>query len=125
MLMTTRLGPGPLYTTYLTTTLFFIGMSGRFAPTMALITNAVAARYRGGFMSVNSAVQQAAGALANIVAGLIIVQGANGRLLNYAKVGWLSFVAFGCTIALAFWLRKAAPHAARNAVPMPPAEPAI
>ncbi|MCF7687444.1 MAG: MFS transporter [Cephaloticoccus sp.] len=124
MLMTTRLGPGPLYTTFLTTTLFFIGMSGRFAPTMALITNAVAARYRGGFMSVNSAVQQAAGALANIVAGLIIVQGPNGRLLNYAKVGWLSFAAFGCTIALAFWLRKAAPHAARNAIPMPPAEPA-
>jgi len=93
--------PGPLYLTLIASTLLFIGMSGRFAPTMALITNAVEARYRGGFMSVNSAVQQAAGGLANIVAGLIIVEGVNGRLLHYPVVGWLSCAAFVGTILLA------------------------
>ena len=122
--LVTRLGPGPLYLTLIASTLLFIGMSGRFAPTMALITNAVEARYRGGFMSVNSAVQQAAGGLANIVAGLIIVEGVNGRLLHYPVVAWLSCAAFVGTILLAAWLRAAAPHAARNAVPLPPAEPA-
>jgi predicted MFS family arabinose efflux permease len=122
VLLVTHLGPGPLYVTLLTTTLLFIGMSGRFGPTMALITNAVSARYRGGFMSVNSAVQQAAGGLANIVAGLIIIEGANGRLLRYPVVGWISCAAFICTILLAAWLRAAAPHAARNPIPLPPAE---
>lgn len=124
VLLITRLGPGPIYVTLLTTTLLFVGMSGRFAPAMALITNSVGARYRGGFMSVNSAVQQAGGGLANIVSGMIIVESADGRLLNYPLVGWISCAAFILTVLLAAWLRAAAPHAAKNLVPLPPAEPA-
>jgi hypothetical protein len=38
---------------------------------MAMVANAVEARYRGGFMSVNSAVQQIFSGLANIAAGLL------------------------------------------------------
>lgn len=121
VLLITRLGPGPLYLTLATTTLFFMGMPGRFAPAMALITNAVDAEFRGGFMSVNSAIQQASGGLANIVAGLIVTQGPNGRLLHYPTVGWWSCGGFAATILLTAWLRSAAPHAARN--PAPAAEP--
>lgn len=116
----TTLGPGPLPYTLVTTTLFFIAMSGRFAPAMAMITNAVAARYRGGFMSVNSAVQQASGGLANLTAGLLITQNASGQLVGYARAGTVAGVAFVLTVVLAAWLRAGAPHAARNPAPAAP-----
>jgi len=114
ILIMTRLGPGPLYITYAVTTLIFICMSGRFTPIMALITNSVEPKYRGGFMSVNSSVQFTVGSLGNVVAGMLIVMGDDGRLHGYATAGWLSCGAFVATILFAAWLRKAAPHAARN-----------
>lgn len=114
LLIMTRLGPGPLFITYTVTTLLFICMSGRFTPIMALITNAVEPKYRGGFMSVNSSVQFTVGSLGNVVAGMLIVMGDDGRLHGYATAGWLSCGAFVSTILFAAWLRKAAPHAARN-----------
>jgi predicted MFS family arabinose efflux permease len=124
VLIVTRLGPGPLYVTLTATTLFFVGMSGRFTPAMALLTNAVEARYRGGFMSVNSAVQQAAGGLANVVAGLLVTVGPNGHLLGYPRTGWIAVGAVVVTLGLAMWLRAAAPHAARNPAPTPVPAPA-
>jgi DHA1 family inner membrane transport protein len=98
------------------TTLFMIGMSGRFPPAMALITNSVEARYRGGFMSVNSAIQQGASAFANTIAGVFVTREAvTGRLEGYPRVGYLAVLAFGGAVYLAARLRAAAPHAARPA----------
>lgn len=110
----TRLGPGPLYVTLTVTTLFFVTMSGRFTPAMAMITNAVESRYRGGFMSVNSAVQQAAGGLATFTAGRLISQDSTGHLAGYPRVAWIATAGFFLTVALAALLRAAAPHASRN-----------
>lgn len=117
VLIVTRLGPGPLWVTLLVTSLFFVAMSGRFAPAMAMVTNAVEGRYRGGFMSVNSAIQQAASGCANLVAGLLVTRNATGQLVGYPRVGLLACGAFALTVVLAAWLRAAAPHAARNPAP--------
>lgn len=100
------------------TTFFFVGMSGRFAPAMAMITNAVEGRFRGGFMSVNSAVQQAASGIANLVAGLLVTSDAAGHLLGYPYAGAAAIVAFLLTLYLAARLRAAAPHAARTPGPL-------
>lgn len=110
----TQLGVTPLPVTLVVTTLFFVAMSGRFAPAMAMVTNAVEARYRGGFMSVNSALQQASGGLANIAAGLLIHRDPAGHLVGYVRAGYVSLAAFVLTVGLAAWLRAGAPHAARN-----------
>lgn len=113
-LVITRLGPTPIAVTLVITSLFFVTMAGRFTPAMAMISNAVEPRYRGGFMSVNSAVQQAAGGCANLVAGTLITRDAvTGRLLGYPRVGWIAVAAFALTVVLAWRLRAAAPHAAR------------
>ncbi len=114
ILIMTRLGPGPVYITYTVTTLLFICMSGRFTPIMALITNSVEPEYRGGFMSVNSSVQFTVGSLGNVVAGSLIVMGDDGRLHGYPTAGWISCAAFLAILGFAAWLRKAAPHAAKN-----------
>ena len=113
-LLVTHLGPSPLWVVLLVTTLFFVGMSGRFGPASTLVANAVEPRFRGGFMSLNSAVQQGSGALANLVGGALITHDAAGHLLGYGRVGWLAVAAFACTVLLAYRLRAAAPHAARN-----------
>jgi len=115
-LVVTRLGVTPLPLVLIVTTLFFIAMSGRYSPAMALITNAVEARYRGGFMSVNSAVQQAASGFASVLAGWFITSDASGHLYGYERVGVIACVAFALTVVFAAWLRAAAPHAAKNPV---------
>ncbi len=115
--MLTRLGTTPIAATLTLTSLFFITMSGRFTPTMAMITNSVEARYRGGFMSVNSAVQQASSGIANLISGLLVTRAASGRLAGYERVSYLATSAFALTLLLAWWLRAAAPHAAKPGHP--------
>jgi len=123
VLVITRLGPGPLFLTYLFTSLLFIGLSGRFVPTIALITNSVEAKYRGGFLSVNSAVQHTCGGIAAIVGGQLVTTGPDGRLQGYPAAGWVSVAALILTVLFALWLRRAAPHAAVNPVPRTPVGP--
>ena len=65
-------------------------------------------------MSLNSAVQQGASALANLVGGHLITRDTAGHLLGYGRVGWLATGAFLLTLVLAHRLRAAAPHAAVN-----------
>ena len=114
VLVLTNLPPASLYVAMAITALFMISMSGRFAPAMAMISNAVENRYRGGFMSVNAAMQQAASGLANLTAGLLVSHNTTGRLVGYPRVGLVSLACFGLTYFLAFRLRAAAPHAARS-----------
>jgi hypothetical protein len=91
---------------------FMVTMSGRYAPAMAMVANAVQARYRGGFMSVNSAVQQAASGLASLLAGAFITTRADGHLLGYGNLGFVSVGFFILTVYFAARLRQAAPHVA-------------
>lgn len=122
VLILTHLPPVSLLLALLCTTLFMIGMSGRFPPAMTLLTNAVQARYRAGFMSVNSAVQQASSALANTVAGFLITREAvTGRLQGYDRVGWLAVACFALAVYLATRLRAIAPP---QPTPGPKLEPA-
>ena len=120
VLVMTNLGRTSLAASCAIMALFMVTMSGRFAPAMTMVTNAVAARYRGGFMSVNSALQQGASALANLLAGIFVTRGPDGRLVGFPLLGLVSVGFFALTVVLAARLRSAAPHVARN-LPAPPA----
>lgn len=129
VLFITRLGPSSVLTASLMMALFMVTMSGRFAPAMTMITNAVEARYRGGFMSVNAALQQAASGGASLLAGLFVTRDATGHLVGLPLLGYVSAGFFGLTVLLSFALRAAAPHVAKPAPrdahpPPPPAEAA-
>ncbi len=119
----TRLGPSSVAVASGMMALFMVTMSGRFAPAMTMIANAVEARYRGGFMSVNAALQQAASGLSSILAGLFVTREATGHLAGLPTLGLVSAGFFALTVLLAFALRAAAPHvatAAPKATPPPP-----
>jgi len=74
-------------------------------PAMAMMTAAVEARYRGGFMSMNSAVQQFSMGLSSLLSGMILGTGAKGEVTHFPVNGALAIIcAYGC-IYLAKFLR--------------------
>jgi predicted MFS family arabinose efflux permease len=104
-------------------TFFMISMTGRFVPAMAMITSSVEPEHRGGFMSVNSAVAQFSAALAATMAGWVIHDGPDHRLVGFGTVAWFYiglavialWLASGIRIAAARGLK--APRFADAAVP--------
>jgi predicted MFS family arabinose efflux permease len=103
----TNLPPVPLVLALTTSTLLMICMSGRFVPAMAMMTATVEARYRGGFMSVNSSVQQFAAGLAAWASGGIIGEGPHQELTHYPVAGLVAVVCVVSCIWLARFLRPA------------------
>jgi len=89
-------------------------------PAMALITASAEPRFRGSFMSMNSAVQQTAMALAAVVGGHMIGETATKELTGYPLVG---YIAAGVTLLTVFMvgLLRSAPlgEAAVVAVELP------
>jgi len=90
------------------TTLVMICMSGRSVPAMAMITASVKARYRGGFMSANSSVQQFSMGLATYVSGLIMGQTPQGELTHFPVIGLISIICIFVGIYSSRYLRPAA-----------------
>lgn len=103
----TRLPPLPVWAVLMVSSCFMVLVSGRFIPGMAMVTNSVEARYRGGFMSLNSAAQQFASGLASLIAGAIITTGPGGRLEHYAAVGLAGAGCILISLAVARFLRPA------------------
>jgi predicted MFS family arabinose efflux permease len=99
----------PMFVVLLATTAMFVFTSGRMVPAMALITNSAAPRVRGSFMSLNSAVQQFGAGLATWIGGLLLnkVEGQEGELIGYSKVGMLAAGAVVASVLLAGRLRPA------------------
>jgi len=76
--------------------IFFIFVSGRMVPAMALVNNEVNPSVRGTFMSLNGSVQQLAMSLGAISASFIIVAPAGKPMQHYMWVG-----IFGCIFNVA------------------------
>lgn len=105
MLAITHLSLAPLWLTLAVTTGFFVFVSGRMVPGMALITAAVDPARRGGFMSLNASVQSAAMGVAAFIGGLLIQRAPDGRLLGYERTGWLAVAASALALVLVGRLR--------------------
>jgi predicted MFS family arabinose efflux permease len=75
------------------TTLFFVLVSGRFIPAMAIITSAAQPKLRGTFMALNGTVQSLAMGLAATLSGFIITQDASGNIVGYQNVGYVAILA--------------------------------
>jgi predicted MFS family arabinose efflux permease len=120
-LVITNLVPVPVWAVLIATTLYMVFSSGRMVPSMAMVTASVEARYRGGFMSVNSAVQQIAAALATSLASLLVSNDPTGRLQGYARVGVISVV----LLIAAVWLARRLRVAEETPSTLPTPEPEV
>lgn len=103
----TNLPRVPVVVAVAVSTLLMICMSGRFVPAMAMMTATVESRHRGGFMSVNSSVQQFSSGLAAWISGGIIGQGLNKEITHYPIAGLISLSCVLVCIWLARFLRSA------------------
>jgi len=100
ILVLTHFGQWGLMAAIVVTVFFMVLVSGRAGPGMALLTTVAEPRLRGGFMSLTTAMQQIAAGTASFVAGLIIVQGTDGRFQRYGVVGWIA----AAGILVSIWL---------------------
>jgi len=89
-----------------TSTLLWICMSGRMVPATSMMTASIEAQYRGGFMSINSSVQQFAAGLAAYLSGQIMAQTPSGELTHFPAIGALSVVCALTCIYLARYLKS-------------------
>lgn len=78
--------------TLLVSTLYFVLVSGRVVPAMALITSAVKPAMRGSFMTLNTSIQQFSSATATLIGGQIIATTSDGKIENYEIVSYLAVV---------------------------------
>jgi len=89
-------------TILIVTTFFFVFVSGRMIPGMALVSAAGNPKNRGTFMTLNSSMQSAAMGLAALMGGIVISRNAEG-LIEYYWVCSLIAIAFNLT---ALWIAK-------------------
>ena len=87
----------------LITTAFFVLVSGRMVPGMALLTATPPPALRGGFMSVNNAIMSMSMGLASWLGGVLTSRAPNGMVVGYEHCGWL---ALGSSLVLLWWVGK-------------------
>ncbi|MCB0395709.1 MAG: MFS transporter [Flavobacteriales bacterium] len=83
----TNLPVTPLRWVMLVNAILFMGITARIISASALLTAVPEPASRGGFMAVNSSVQQISGGIASIISGMIVYQADAGRIMNYNVVG--------------------------------------
>lgn len=102
-LLATTLSAGlPVAGVVLISTLLFTSMSARMVPGMALVSSAADPRWRGTFMTLNSAVQSGAMGLAALVGGMVIGRDAQGHLTHY----WVAGLMGAALSLLTIWLSQ-------------------
>jgi predicted MFS family arabinose efflux permease len=114
LLLVTNLPRVPLPVAVAVTTLLFVCMSSRMVPAMAMMTAVVEARYRGGFMSINSAVQQLSMGLASLGSGMILGETPRKEITRFPINGILAVVCAYSCIYLAKFLKPAPQEVAVN-----------
>jgi len=103
LFVVTHIGASPLWLWLICTTAFFVLVSGRMIPAMAIITSAAQPKLRGTFMSLNATVQSFAMGLATTLAGFIITQNSEGQIVDYGLVGYVAIT--GNILAIMFVAR--------------------
>ena len=100
LLVTTNLPVTPLWIVLINSTAFFILVSGRMIPAMAMVSQVVENKIRGTFMSLIGSVQMLASGIATVLAGMVVTIGADGKMAHY---NWVGYGAACCGL-LTIWL---------------------
>lgn len=100
LLVTTNLLVTPLWIVLINSTAFFILVSGRMIPAMAMVSQVVENKIRGTFMSLVGSVQMLSSGIASVLAGWIVTIGPDGMMQHYNLVGYGAAI---CGL-LTFWL---------------------
>jgi predicted MFS family arabinose efflux permease len=99
----------------------FAAIMARMISASALTSGIPDLKDRGAFMAVNSSLQQLSGGVASSVAGLVVVQSADGRLLHYPTLGIVVMCAMLITVGMMYPIHRMVRErmAAETKVPAP------
>jgi MFS transporter, DHA1 family, inner membrane transport protein len=91
------------------TSMFFLFANGRTITMQAMVSGVVNNEQRGGFTSINSSMIQLGSGAASFVGGLMVEKAANGTLLHYELVGYMSMFFMILGIILAKYVKPVIP----------------
>lgn len=92
VLVYTNLGITPIGWVVAVNSIMFVGIFSRMIPSQALMSAIPSPDRRGAFMAVGSSLQQLSGGIASLVAGLIVIEGAEGKLEHFDTLGYIMVV---------------------------------
>ncbi len=105
----THLTPVPLFVVLIIAGFFFIFISGRMIPANTITTSVVEPRYRGGFMSLNSAMMSLASGSSGLIAGNIVTQETESSpIFNYEMVGYVAIASTLLSLVVLRLLKRVA-----------------
>lgn len=106
----THLETTPLYLVMLINALMFVGIFSRMIPAQTLMSAIPEPKVRGSFMSVSSSIQQISGGIASMLAGLIVAEGASGRIEHFPTLGYVVNGAALITLCMVFLIHRHVPE---------------
>lgn len=106
ILMLTNMPRTPVYLVLIVFSIWFSAATGRTVPGQAMTTQAVPAKTRGGFMSLNSCLQSLGTGFAGLLSGWITFSDTDFAIHNYNYLGYLSAFLILLCIALAIRLDR-------------------
>ncbi len=106
LLIYCHLGVTPLWLLIIINIFMFFGITARIISSSALMTGIPNPNDRGAFMSINSAVQQISGGIGSGVAGLIVIQTSEGKILHYDILGYVVTVAMIIATVAIYYINK-------------------
>lgn len=114
ILAVTHIGTAPLWLWLVCTTVFFVLVSGRMIPAIAIISSAAQPKLRGTFMSLHATVQSFSMGLATTLAGYLISQNDADMLVGFGLVG---FVAVAGNLLAIWFVSRIVMHDKHATVP--------
>jgi MFS transporter, DHA1 family, inner membrane transport protein len=100
----TNLPNVPFAITLLFFGLWFTFSTGRAVTAQAMLSNVPQPAQRGSFMSFNSSVQQLGTSAASFLSGLLVIKAADGRLVGFNCVGYVSMAVLLLSLVMGRWL---------------------
>jgi predicted MFS family arabinose efflux permease len=85
----TNLGVTPLWLVVVLNVIMFCAIFSRIIPAQAMMSAIPSPAERGAFMAVSSSLQQISGGVASVIAGYIVVEGADHKLLQFDTLGYI------------------------------------
>ena len=106
VLIYTHMHTSPLWMLCVVMVLLQIGIFSRMISASALMSALPAPPDRGAYMSISSSLQQVAGGVASIIAGLIVVVAPTGQLLHFDVLGYVLVVTTAITLTLMYFIDR-------------------
>jgi MFS transporter, DHA1 family, inner membrane transport protein len=102
----TNMSETPVYLVLIVFSIWFSAATGRSVPGQAMTTQAVSAKTRGSFMSLNSCMQSLGTGFAGLLSGWVTFSDTNFVIHHYEYLGYLSVILILICIALAIRLDR-------------------